>query len=476
MATGVNDHGVTIRGKKRQNLEKNAIVCARYDKYQFQTVKKASSELRDQEKEYTKKYPTFEDLHQDIFDALYKTLPKETEARLMKPGYEANFDIIKGVLDDDTYKQLRAYTKLDEFNAALATLSLTSGVIDLLPDLKKMPRTKRKKGDPKDDPKSRKPDPKQLGKAIKGAMQGAAKECSEMEEAVLSWGTGSGTAQRLDHSEKLKLAKRIRKSDKLRKLAKMVGRFKNLAVSKQRTKVRQGTEEIYSVESGDNVDRMLSSELALMSHPYLQLELYEKILSKDVLQFALRDRVKETKGPIVACIDNSGSMGGDAEIWAKAVALGLLEICVMQRRQFSGIHFGSANEVRVFTFQWDDYSVFDVIDFAEFFFGGGTDFEKPLDTAARVIDDDHPKADIVMISDGICDVSEPWLKEFIQWRDEKEVTVFSVIIDPYCNYAAQWKSSYADTLEKFSNGQVIRAADIQEDSCMDDAGSIFTFV
>ncbi len=476
MATGVNDHGVTVRGKRREKFEKNAILCARYDKFQFQTVKRASSELRDQEKEYKPRHPTFEDLHQDIFDALYKTVPKETAANLMKPGWEANFDIIKGVLDDDTYKQLRSYTKLDEFNAALATLSITKGVIDMLPDVKKMPRAKRKKGDPKDNPKDRKPDPKQLGKAIKGAMQGAAKECSEMEEAVLCWGTGSGTAQRLGHDEKLKLAKRIHKSPKLKQLAKMVGRFKNLAVSRQKTKVKKGTEEIYSVETGDNPDRMLDSELSLMSHPHLQLELYEKILNKDVLQFALRDRMKETKGPIVACIDNSGSMGGEAEIWAKAVALGLLEICVLQRRQFAGIHFGSASETRVFTFPWNNYSVFDVIDFAEFFFGGGTDFERPLDLAARVIDDDHPKADIIMISDGICDVSDAWLKEFIAWRDEKEVTVFSVIIDPYCTYGAGWKSSYADTLKKFSNGMVIRAADIQEDSSMEDAGNIFTFV
>lgn len=476
MAPNVENHGVKIRGKKRQTFEKNAIECNRFDEFQFQSVKRQSKDLKDQEKEHKAKYPTFPDLHQDIFDALYKNVPRETPSRQMKPGWETNWEIIKGMLDDDTYKKLRSFTKLDEFNASLATLTLTKGVVDMLPDVKKMPRQRRKKGDPPDDPKQRKPDPKKLGKAIKDALQGASKECREMEEAVLSWGTGAGTAQRLTHSDKIKLAKRIHKSDKLRQLAKLVGRFKNLAISTQRTKVKKGAEEIYSVETGDNIDRMLDSELSLMSHPSLKLELYEKILKKEVLQFALRDRMKETKGPIVTCIDNSGSMSGEPEIWAKAVALGLLEICVLQRRQFAGIHFGSASETRVFTFDWNNYSVFQVIDFAEFFFGGGTDFERPLDLAAKVIDDDHPKADIVMISDGICDVSDGWLKEFIEWRDEKEVTVFSVIIDPYSHHSGSWKSHYEDTLKKFSNGMTIRAADIQEEGGMTNAGEIFNFV
>ena len=50
----------------------------------------------------------------------------------MKPGWEANWDIMKAVLDDKTYKELRMHTTHDEFNAALATKTITEGIVDLL--------------------------------------------------------------------------------------------------------------------------------------------------------------------------------------------------------------------------------------------------------------------------------------------------------------------------------------------------------
>lgn len=476
MAARVDDHGVRVRGKKRRQFEQNSIECSKYDKYQFEHIKAISRELKKQDEENTEKHPTFPDLHQDIFDALYKRMPKEVASKHMKPGWEANWDIMKGVLDDKTYKELRMHTTHDEFNAALATKTISEGVLDLLPDLKAMPRAKRKKGDPPDDPNDRRPDPKKLGKALTNAMGEATSECKEMGDAVMSWGTGSGIAHRLTHDEKLKLARRIHKSDKLKKLAKMVGRFKNLAISTQRTKVKKGTEEVHSIEIGDDIERMLDDEMVNLGHEYMKYDFYMRALDGELLQFALRDRMKESKGPIVACIDNSGSMSGESEIWAKAVALGLLEICTLQRRNFVGIHFGSASETRVFDFTLGKYSVFDVIDFAEFFFGGGTDFERPLDLAAKVIDDDMPKADIIMITDGICDVSDKWNKDFMAWRDEAEVTVFSIIIDTCSHFSGGWKENHMGTLQKFCNGQILRAADIQEESGMANAGEIFGYV
>ncbi|KKN32800.1 hypothetical protein LCGC14_0810300 [marine sediment metagenome] len=476
MAPRVNDHGVRIRGKKRRILEQNAIECSKYDKYQFEHIKNISRDLKKQDKENTEIHPTFPDLHQDIFDSLYKAKPQEVESKHMKPGWEANWDIMKAVLDDKTYKELRMHTTHDEFNAALATKTITEGVLDLLPDVKTMPRAQRKKGDPPDDPNSRKPDKKKLGKALNNAMGQAAGECKEMSEAVLSWGTGSGIAQRLTHDEKINLAKRIHKSSKLKELAKMVGRFKNLAISTQRTKVKKGTEEVHSIEIGDDLGRMLDDEMVNLGHRDMKYDFYRRALDGELLQFALRDRMKESKGPIVACIDNSGSMSGEPEIWAKAVALGLLEICTLQRRNFVGIHFSSGSEARVFNFKLGEYAVLDVIDFAEFFYGGGTDFERPLDMAAKVIDDDMPKADIVMITDGICDVGDQWLMDFKAWRDEAEVTVFSIIIDTYSHYASSWKENHEGTIKKFSNGQVLRAADIQEESGMANAGEIFGYV
>ena len=89
-------------------------------------------------------------------------------------------------------------------------------------------------------------------------------------------------------------------------------------------------------------------------------------------------------------IDNSGSMSGEPEVWAKAVGLATAAIAREQKRSFYGIHFGSAYEMETFDFRdWDKVTVDQIIDYAEFFFGGGTDFMAPLSHALKLLQDEE---------------------------------------------------------------------------------------
>jgi Mg-chelatase subunit ChlD len=65
----------------------------------------------------------------------------------------------------------------------------------------------------------------------------------------------------------------------------------------------------------------------------------ETPLRKNLMQFKLEGKEKEGKGPLIVCIDNSGSMAGEREEWAKGFALGLLTIAKKQKREFCIIHF-----------------------------------------------------------------------------------------------------------------------------------------
>ena len=461
------DLGVRVRGKRIIGTKRQAIECDDFDLTTFRSIKNQSEELRAQETKYKPKLPTFREFHQDVYDSLYKYVPKSEKSGSMKPGFETNHTIIQQLLGDNMYKELRSYTSLNEFNAAMATKVLSDHMAAFLPDVKRMPQKGKK-----DDPASRKPDPKKLKQAIRQGMQGAKGDCQEMEQATTCWGSGPGMPQKLGYKDKLALAQRIRKSRMLKQLAKICGRFRAVALSTQRTKIAKGNEEVYSIEIGDDISRMLPQQLAYMTHPVMRLEFLGKVIKKELMQFKLRSRKKETQGPIVCCIDNSGSMGGDREVWAKAVALGLLEICVLQRREFVGIHFGSASETRVYEFDHSSYTLDQVLDFAEFFFGGGTDFEKPMDLAA-----DHvgkmPRADIVMITDGECDVNDKWLRGFNDWRDENEVSVYGVLIDPYAHHNGGDHS----TMKKFCNGGVHMSKDLaDEKKALGSAANIFGFV
>src|SRR5690606_18813718 len=140
------------------------------------------------------------------------------------------------------------------------------------------------------------------------------------------------------------------------------------------------------------------------------------------------------RGPIVVCVDGSSSMDGNKEIWSKAVCLTILEIARRQRRKFGVIVFSSkGSPLRVFNSDlregWSMKEV-DILELADYFPGGGTDFEDPLNKAVELLQMSKFKnGDIVFITDGECDVSDSWLSEFLDKKKELSFKVFSILID-----------------------------------------------
>jgi uncharacterized protein with von Willebrand factor type A (vWA) domain len=137
---------------------------------------------------------------------------------------------------------------------------------------------------------------------------------------------------------------------------------------------------------------------------------------------------------MIVCLDGSGSMAGDKEIWSKAVALTLLEIARRQRRLFRFICFSSA-DTPLFTLDLNPRERHEVqedraLDVAEYFPGGGTDFEIPLAAAADCLRGArYRRGDIVLITDGECQVSPAWLARFRADKERLGFSLYSVLID-----------------------------------------------
>lgn len=157
------------------------------------------------------------------------------------------------------------------------------------------------------------------------------------------------------------------------------------------------------------------------------------------------------------CGDGSGSMGGDREIWAKAVGLALQQIAYKQQRSFTGVHFGSPNEYVTFEFdkatggawvegeggsygnkqeyprEWYE-RIEAVMFFAELFFNSGTDFVTPLTVCLEKLQAQYAefgavKGDIVFVTDGQCGVDDSWMKEFKAEQARLGFRVWGIIID-----------------------------------------------
>jgi uncharacterized protein with von Willebrand factor type A (vWA) domain len=268
---------------------------------------------------------------------------------------------------------------------------------------------------------------------MKAALAKAADEYEAMNAVAQMWGLDPGELIRLPAEKRLELAKRLN-NERFKRMADMFGPMERLMHMEQRRRVNDIPEEVYDVGIGADLERLLPTEYAKLLHPMRRLEFYKDFTEGRLQQYEMRGHDNVARGGIVLCLDNSGSMQGDRELWGKAVALCLLHLSREQKRNFYGIHFGSSYEIMEFDFEQEGYDLDRIIEYAEFFFNGGTDFMRPLSVALDKLKAEFAAkgavdADIVFITDGQCGVDEAWKTEFLSEIERIEAQVWGILID-----------------------------------------------
>jgi uncharacterized protein with von Willebrand factor type A (vWA) domain len=473
-----------------------SIDCDSYDIGAFEEIRNHNPVLNENMTKGAEDYEPFSDLLQDSFSSLYKYHPEILPEYEIKHENLLNREIMSKVMESPKYKELRALTRMDSVNASIGTEILSSQLKDLIKkseaqrkSLKEMSKAAQKveeleKGGTGEDGKDGKDgkDSKNNSSGIAGAPQTLAldkakerlekfkkefkdsteekkfkqgiiksisvaqKGVEEVGDMVYSWGLSEDDSYtKTSYRDKMELLNRLRDS-KLMEIAKLVGKYRALAMQRMRQKVVKGNSETYSIEQGNNIPNLLPMELMLLSEDEAGEDMFlSKFSERKLLQYAKRAKEKEVKGPIMVAMDESGSMSGDPETWAKAVALGLLEVAQNSKRDFGAIHFSGKSDPKKlkvdYFYKSESKNIAKLIEFAEYFIGGGTDFETPLSRAKMTIDEHEKftKADIVFISDGSCAISNSFKKEFNRWRKEKKVSIYSVLIDKSYSSLASFK-------------------------------------
>lgn len=293
---------------------------------------------------------------------------------------------------------------------------------------------------------------------MKEALKEALDDAEKMQSAADSWGMDPGQWQRMDPATRLHWAKRLRQNNqKLEKMAALIGPMKRLAMSKQQRKINNAREEIYDISKGNDLARLLPVQTATLHHPVLKADFLRKFTERSLLQYELRGTEKLGKGGIIYLDDNSGSMMGDREVWAKAVGIALLTIAKSQKRSFYGIHFGSSYEISEWDFTTpEDYNPEKVMQYAEQFFSGGTDFMTPLTRAKELLQEEFDregavKGDIVFATDGACNVNDKWFDDFKADQNRLGFRVFGITIGGHPS---------DEPLNKICDGRVISINDL----------------
>jgi len=480
--------------------ETSTIKHDRFDEKQFEAIRDKAKELSSLSNSRFVEDESWPDVVKDDYLALYKAVPEQRTPNEIKPTHRVNHAAISKMMDTKEYEELRTYTELDEWAAAMGAVA--SGKVlgeffdeakDLMAQQDKVREKDKNVQDAMDELKDMQEDGSDeeveqalddlknqlddygdavdsMDEAIDGAQASlrsagrqAAKagnqEAQDIEAAVRTFGTDPGTLSRMPASARMELAQRIARSQKLRDLANLAGRLKRFAWGQQASKISHGVDEIHDIQIGDDINRVLPSELALLASKDTEMLFYAKYIEKRLMQYELRGTEKVAKGAIICLIDNSGSMTGSREMWAKAVGLALLDVAHKQKRDFYGIHFSSNYDaLQEFWFPKGDTSDLNkVLDFAEYFYGGGTDYELPLSRAVEVLemqmnDEDTQKGDIILLTDGECYVSDEWLARFNNSREEIGFRLFSCLIGGHGRLLREISDVYL-TIQDLTSGE-----------------------
>jgi uncharacterized protein with von Willebrand factor type A (vWA) domain len=229
--------------------------------------------------------------------------------------------------------------------------------------------------------------------------------------------------------------------------------------------------ETKGITRSDSISRMLPQEASLLTNPVLKKLWHAKRAEHALLSYSVEgtefleteekleqesvsekqgNKSNKNRGPMVICLDTSGSMKGLPENIAKATVLECLKVAYKEQRRCYVYLFGSKKEVSELDLTLDASGFNELLNFLTMSFGGGTDADGPLNRALEKCDSEEwYKSDILLVSDGEFSVSSGLSRKISNRREKQGLQVHGIqignthytsmskICDPM-NYFSDW--------------------------------------
>jgi uncharacterized protein with von Willebrand factor type A (vWA) domain len=314
-----------------------------------------------------------------------------------------------------------------------------------------------------------------LRKQVRGVWEERVAVWAELEEvfgelgAILGrgWDLSRGILHSQGWLEMARLRKLLERLPALRQLIRVLGRMtvsENPAVPPVLDtilgpvrRVWEERRQVYSphvrsetrgLERSADLPRMLPSEAALLGHPTLRLLWHarraertlltyrvegtdlERVLSGEEAQEAQqRQRPADGRGPILVCLDTSGSMEGTPEVVAKALVLEAMRVAHEEKRACYLYAFSGPRQVVEQELSLDPEGLTRMLAFLTQSFSGGTDVAAPLSRAvARLDADGWKRADLLLVSDGAFEVAPATRQLLERAREHKGLRSHGLLI------------------------------------------------
>ncbi len=410
----------------------------------------------------TPKLTAWPEVVSDLWAGLFKAAPEMDEAA-SGPLAKA----MQEVMETQEWKNLRSHTRLDELGSAIGTVTFGKDFLENLPPevldaeqkhheagaIEEAIAGLKERNGMSDEVKAKldahaaarraeaqaalAAAEKATGGDIAQAVRIAGRRASEAAQAdaieakvwASTWGDDAGTGGEIPLREQIAIARKLKANPAMQLLSKFLGRMKRLAQGAQARKIEKCPEEIVDVETGDDLKSVLPSELVFLKTQAAGLLFAKKYADRNLLQYKKTGTDRAGKGPVIVMIDESGSMGGDRIMWAKAIGLAMAWIAREQKRDIVLGGFAGLRTIWSKRFPGGMIPPKELEAFTAHFYAGGTDYALALTECMRLAGEDPTKkSDILFISDGECELHGTVRETVEQLKASLGCRIFSLCV------------------------------------------------
>lgn len=225
-----------------------------------------------------------------------------------------------------------------------------------------------------------------------------------------------------------------------------------LPLAERETRLPDAPGELMGIRHSDRLERMLGSEAMQLRHPVLHKLWRARLAESRLLTYqseaVLIDRVPDPsgrarqrsqprperleRGPLILCVDTSGSMQGAPENIAKAVVLEALRTAHREQRGCLLIAFGGPDEIverDLRPLERPHEGLDALLALLGQSFDGGTDVQAPIERAVqRVREARWSSADLLIVSDGEFGCTPATVEHLEEARRELGLRVQGILV------------------------------------------------
>jgi uncharacterized protein with von Willebrand factor type A (vWA) domain len=464
--------------------QENAVEHDSFDDLSYELLQDTVPALKKSMKNVANEHDYVPPAYQDLFNLLHGGDPEFVDYASMKEGYDANHEMLENMFGTPEFEELRKETAFDEYATAFTMLSMEDDIKEAFGRTKDAREARKQamealaqaqqalsqalqnaqqsqqqgqgqaqagqglqKALSQAEAAAQAAAAAQMAQqqaaqhgaqALQGAAKQAQKDLNEEEQAASAYGIGPGQLQVMPWEERRALTAELNHG-KLKKLADMIGSWRMYADAERRRSIAKHPSEMFDVELGNNISRLVSTEINSIAIPELEDLFWLRYANQGLMQWQERGPMSMGKGPIILVCDESGSMGAPVdregntrEMWSKAIGLALADQARRGKRDFYYIGFASGYEQWRLDFPNGETPIEKVKQFATHFFCGGTEYTRPLTMALEIMREHaeagRPRPDIVFVTDDDCRVPDEFVENWRTARDEMGMTVYGVQI------------------------------------------------